>query len=93
MKNHEPEPSWNETSQNTLPYNTNLPPTTSDSFSDFFNFSNQSVLQASEGLGLSSGPQDGVSAAHSAMGNETSGEVVSLGLEEALPTQEAMDEL
>lgn len=57
------------------------------------NLLNQSRSRPSDSLGQSRSPQNGASIGNPTIENETSWEVISLGLEEALPTQDVIDEL
>jgi hypothetical protein len=57
------------------------------------NFVNGSASQAPDAMRQSQGPQNGAPTANSNFDHESSWEVISLGLEEPLPTQDVIDEL
>lgn len=95
LKNQEPENSWNETSRNALP-NTSMPPTASNPLSgvgDILNFVTGSTTHMPDAMRQPQGSQNGASTTNSNFDHESSWEVISLGLEEPLPTQDVIDEL
>ncbi|RAO65664.1 uncharacterized protein BHQ10_001676 [Talaromyces amestolkiae] len=95
LKNQEPENSWNETSRNALP-NTSMPPTASNPLSgvgNLMSFVNGSTTRVPDAMRQPQGSQNGASTTNSTFDHESSWEVISLGLEEPLPTQDVIDEL
>ncbi|GAM41592.1 hypothetical protein TCE0_042r14824 [Talaromyces pinophilus] len=95
LKNQEPENSWNETNRNALP-NTSMPPAASNPLSgvgDLLNFVNASTSQIPDVTRQPQGSQNAAPTTNSNFDHESSWEVISLGLEEPLPTQDVIDEL
>ncbi|EED24272.1 C6 transcription factor Prf, putative [Talaromyces stipitatus ATCC 10500] len=95
LKNQEPDNSSNETSRNAPP-STSMPPAAPSTMSgvgDLLNFVNNSASQHSDAIRQSQASQNGAPTTNSNLDAESSWEVLSLGLEEPLPTQDVMDEL
>ncbi|KUL91261.1 hypothetical protein ZTR_01741 [Talaromyces verruculosus] len=95
LKNQEPENSWNETNRNAPP-NPSMPSAASNPLSgvgDLLNFVNASTSQIPDVTRQPQGSQNAAPTTNSNFDPESSWEVISLGLEEPLPTQDVIDEL